>query len=114
MGALYRADFAVRNNADWRQPFHLADGGQDWDLTGAAITMALKKQKTPGAPELVLTTGDGIVVLDAAQGLFEIRVLESAMAALAPGYYDHDCLIVQGGVTTALLEGVVRVEKGIS
>ena len=114
MGALYRADFAVRNNADWRQPFHLADGGQNWNLTGATIRLSLKKQRASSVPDLVLSIGSGIVLLDAAQGLFEIRVLAAALGGLPPGTYDHDCLIAQDGVTTALMEGVVRVERGVS
>jgi hypothetical protein len=112
--ALFTVEFQAATNADWEDNFEVTDAaGDPIDLTGAAFEMDIRR--ADGTQLIELTTAAGTLpILNAAQGVFGVKVLAATMVTLAPGTYQLDCLVAQSGQTLRLFEGRLFLEKGIT
>lgn len=113
MTALYRVDFEVPNNEDFRYAFALTDeAGAPVNLAGAAFRMDVEARS--GADVLSLTTANRKVALDAATGRIDLIVPAADMATLRESYHTHDMLMTLGGQTTRLWVGGFNIIQGVT
>ena len=106
---VYNVTLQVAQNEDLRQAFEL----KGRSLAGTTLRMHVRDK----AGELVadLTTGNGgIVVTDAAAGIFELRLYDEQLADIVPGSYEQDLLLLDGDATTRIWFGELRVLKGVT
>lgn len=113
MTALFRVDFEVANNEDFRYAFAITDTeGAPVDLTGAAFRMDIETRA--GADVLSLTTENGRVTVDTDAGRIDLVVAAADMAPLAANYHSHDMLMTKGGQTTRLWAGGFSILQGVT
>src|SRR5262245_32971127 len=114
--AMYIGSLPIASNrATYNQDFQLYDDEDDKgvDLTGAAITLEVRK---PGcsAAELTATTSNGkIVVADTDEGQFELTFTASDMRHLDPMTYACGITITQHDETVQYFIGTLPVLDGI-
>ena len=103
------------NRATYNQDFQLYDdeNNEGIDLTGAVITLEVRK---PGctSTELTATTGNGrIVVTDTDEGQFELTFTATEMRNLEQMTYECGITILQNDETTQYFIGTLPVLDGI-
>jgi len=113
MTALFKVDFDVANNEDFRYAFKVCDENDTpVDLTGAALEMQVETRL--GENVLVLSTQNGRIVLTASDGRFDLVVPAADMSALAANLHQHDLLMRLGGQTTRLWTGNFSITQGVT
>lgn len=114
MTAPYRVNIDIATNEDLRQPFALTDSlDQPVDLSAATLEMDI--DQVDGMDGLELTTANlRIVVLNATAGEFEIAVPAAEIAALTPGVYRHDLVMMRDGRTHRIFEGTLTLARGVT
>jgi outer membrane protein assembly factor BamB len=103
------------NRATYQQDFQIYDDEDDEgvDLTGAAITVELRRPDCASG-ELTATTANGkVVVTDTDEGQFELTFTVSDMRNLDPMTYECGITIVQNDETTQFFIGTLAVLDGI-
>lgn len=103
----------VSNRETWEQSVRVVDqNGNAVTITGATITLAVRKQPSSSGDSADLTadTTSGITI---ATPVFTFRFEVASMRALDPGNYDVGCTILLSGDTTQLIVGTVTVVDGI-
>jgi hypothetical protein len=111
--SLYTIEFEISTNADWEDYFELRDDAGPVDLTDFAFGMDVRGDNG----ELLLSAsseGETFVIVDAATGLFGIKVPASAMTDVPPGLYRCDCVMGDGNRLLNLWSGSVLVREGIT
>ena len=103
------------NRATYHQDFQLFDDETDEgvDLTGAVITLELKKQTSDTVVLSATTTNGKIVVTDVTNGNFELTFTEGDMRSLDPKTYDVGMTIEQNGEVLQYLKGTLPVLDGV-
>lgn len=112
----------LRTNADWRWVIHLTqpEAGESQaeplDLTGAKLTMHLRRQREGASVFMALTDANGrIVVLDAAQGKIAMNVDAAEIRAkLGPGRFWCDLHVRKNDLDLVPFERAVEVVEGIT
>ncbi len=67
-------------------------------------------RRRPGQPALITkTTGSGITITDAVNGVFAVQLSKADLAALAPGKYWYSALRTDSGFEDVLAYGEVMV-----
>lgn len=117
---LYEVDFQTSQNEDLAHQFDLItpeEGGEDVDLVGATLKMAVRpaNDDPDDLPALILSTDNGgIIIEDAAAGVFSILALANQMDQLTPGRYQHDLIHIREGRTLRIWRGWLTVTRGIT
>jgi hypothetical protein len=114
MATLYRVNFQAATNEDLRQAFALTDSaGTAVNLTGASLRMAL--DAPDGSSPLELSTTNGRIVLaDAGQGQFDLRLPTAELRTLAPGVYRHDLVLTLAGRAQRIWDGTLTLAEGVT
>jgi invasion protein IalB len=105
------ANIAIRQGQTWTLDVtYLDPGGVPIDLTGFDIRMQIRTSYADYsggvAPLADLTIGDGVTVVSAAGGNFQLTIAPAATAALPIGAWYYDCEIESsGGEVTVLSYG---------
>lgn len=107
---------AASNRATYRQDFQVCDDETDEgiDLTGAIITLAIRK---PGctSPELTATTANGrIAITGMEEGRFELTFTAADMRRLDQMSYACGITIEQNGDVVQYFIGSLPVLDGIT
>jgi hypothetical protein len=111
--SLYTIEFEISTNADWEDYFELRDDNGPVDLTGCTFGMDVRGDN--GELLLSASSGNGtFAIVDAATGLFGVKVPASAMANVPPGFYQCDCVLGDGNRLLNLWSGNVLVKEGIT
>lgn len=104
------------NRATYIQDFQVYDdeNGTGLSLSGATITLEVRKPNGTSA-ELTATTANGkIVITDSTNGIFRLTFTETDMRTLdAPMQYEVGIVIDQSSEKTQYLAGVFPVLDGI-
>lgn len=113
-----RVNMTVYNNASWTDAFQFGvSGDTSWSFTGCSFHMDVKGSKDDASALLSLTTANSrIVVDDVVQRILNLNVTESVLAAaLVPGEYVYDLVMIDGSsVRTVLQKGEVCVKQGVT
>jgi hypothetical protein len=88
--------------------------GKIYDLTGYTARMQVRKSKNSTDTEIELTTENGRITIDGANGLITCNLAASATTLLdfSKGFYDLE--IVTGSTVERLLEGRVTLSKEVT
>lgn len=104
----------VSNREDWLATIAVIDDdGDDVDVTGATIVVAVRSQmaKSGDTPDLTASTDNGDVTISTSEFTFTFGVDD--MRGLDPGIYDVACTILLNSITTQLFIGTIAVLDGI-
>lgn len=104
---------AASNRADWKFTCELVDSdtGDDIDLTGATITIAVRPQDA-SLPILTGTTADKITITGT--GTFDVAFTPADMHDLCAGSYDVGLTVLMAsGTTYQLMSAVLPVIDGV-
>jgi hypothetical protein len=103
------------NRATYNQAFQLYDDEDDEgvDLTGALITVEIRKPGCPSAEISATATNGLIVVSDTNDGQFELTIPVARMRNLDRSTYECGITIEQNGETTQFFAGTIPVIDGI-
>jgi hypothetical protein len=102
------------NRATYNQDFQLYDEDDEGiDLTGATITLEIRKPGCSSAELTATTTNGKIVVTDTDEGQFELTFTASDMRNLDPMTYECGITITQNGETIQYFIGTLPVLDGI-
>lgn len=113
MTALFRVDFEVANNEDFRYAFVITDAeGAPVDLAEATFRMHV--ETSAGDDVLVLTTENDRIAVDGAAGRIDLIVSAADMAQLVENYHRHDMLMLNGTQTTRLWLGGFSIVQGVT
>ena len=103
------------NRATYHIDFQLFDDETDEgiDLTGAVITLEVKRDEDSAVLLSATTTNGKIVVTDMDEGNFELVFTEDNMRSLDPKTYHVGITIEQSGETIQYLKGTLPVLHGV-
>lgn len=107
-------DLVAATNADWNETLTLGIVGQPLILTDAEIEMQVRRRVGAADPDLTLTLGDGITLVDPDDRTVTAAVPAAEMARLGPGTCVYDVRVIREGVTTRVLEGSVSITRGVT
>lgn len=107
-----RKDVVAATNADWSETLVLGIEGQPLVLEGATLSMMIRRRPGSVDPHMVLSTGDGLTLIDPVARTMAVQVESDQMAELGPGGFVYDVLVTNGGVITRALEGALTVILG--
>lgn len=102
---------AVRGDTFDGVEFTLSKNGSPIDLTGAAIKADFKLGSKVGTPSITLTSGAGITIVNAAEGVFKI---DPFLVAIKAGKYYSDIQITIGEVVKTYLTIEFTVEQDVT
>ncbi|HMN38632.1 MAG TPA: hypothetical protein PKD49_13110 [Hyphomicrobium sp.] len=113
MTALFKVDFEVANNEDFRYAFAICDEHDTpVDLTGATFHMDIETRL--GDNVLVLNIENGRIAVDPSIGRIDLSVPAQDMAALPANFHQHDMLMRLHGQTTRLWAGNFSIVQGVT
>jgi hypothetical protein len=112
-----RVDLWTDNNVTWMDAFQF--GKQDdttWNLVGQAFELDIQLSPYDVVPLLSMTTANGrIVIADETLRVIHFNVSpEDIQAALRPGEYVYDLVMVNGGVRIQLMHGTLEIVQGVT
>lgn len=107
-------DLIAATNAAWVETLTLGIDGVPLDLEGATLAMMIRRRPGSVDPHLILSTGDGLTLIDPLSRTAGLEVEVDEMAQLGPGSYVYDVIATNGGTVTRVLEGTVTVTRGIT
>lgn len=109
-----KANFTVKANGYWTKVWQLKNGGQPMDITGFDFELEIKKVRgAGGAKFLNLTVGDGITIINAADGKIQIEIPPQPSITTKQVYF-YDLLMVINNKEVVPLEGEITFEPGVS
>lgn len=122
--APYSGTINIAKNEDWRVPLEYlidytvsgeAENIQPLDITGSTFKMQIRKTEMDNTAVVTISSGDGIEIIDAAGGLFELTILRVKLLRLHPGEYFADLVRTDvDGFAERLWEGKAVVVEGSS
>ena len=113
MTALFKVDFEIANNEDFRYAFVISDADNTpVDLTGATFHMDVETRL--GDNVLVLNAENGRIIVDPFIGRIDLVVAAQDMAALPANFHQHDMLMRRSGQTTRLWAGNFSIVQGVT
>lgn len=111
-------DLSFFDNEDASRTFTLKSGTADsstpYDLTGVTFEADIRDQKNALVLHLSTDTDGGIVITDAAHGVFSINISRGQIAYQANRSLRYDLLMIVGGERRRLWGGTVRVSQGVT
>ncbi|MCD0459963.1 phage baseplate upper protein [Roseiconus lacunae] len=91
----------------------ITDGdGSPIDLTGAEVTLRVKRRKEDRRSQLVIGTDDGgLAIVDAVAGLV---MIQKRTIELSPGIYHSEIEVAKAGETTIANQGTWTISPDVS
>jgi hypothetical protein len=107
-------NIVTENDADFYRVFqYITTGGTPINMTGAALEMMLRRNAEDVSAMLRLGTDTGEMVLtDAVNGFFTVRIAQDSLLRLGLGDFDHSNIMTQGGLKTRLWSGTLTNNAG--
>lgn len=111
-----KLNLQVNQAASFSQPLQWLSDDVPVNLAGYTFRMAAKAKVTDQTTALQLSSEDGgVLVANAAQGKFEIKLSRAQTTALTQRNYVYDLLaIAPNGDGYRLLEGSITVEPAVT
>lgn len=106
-------DFICDAGATFNKVIQITDSGDDpVNLTGFTARMQARPSVTSSTLLVELTTGNGLITMDAAQGQITLNIPAATTADFKAGNYVYDLETVNGSTVERVLQGafVVRGE----
>jgi len=118
--AFYAATISIAKNEDWAVPFQYGTLGLDGstitgiDLTGSILKMEMRIREADHEAVVAVNSPDnGIDIVDAVQGLFQINIVRSRLNRLAVGDYFVDLVrLMPDNMQERIFEGTATVVEG--
>jgi hypothetical protein len=109
-------NITVENDADFYRTFaYQTVSGVPIDLTGATMWMMLRRHASDNTAELRLGTDTGeIVLVDAVNGLFSVRIMQDTLERLGLGDFDHSLIASSGIYKLNIWSGTFTNNPGAS
>lgn len=109
-------NITVENDADFYRVFkYQTISGVPINITGASMVMMLRRHAADDTAMMRLGTDTGeIVITDAANGLFSIRIAQADLEKLGLGEYAHSNIMTSGGFKRSLWTGTFTNNPGPS
>ena len=107
-------NITVTNDADFYRVFQYKTTlGAPISIAGASFEMMLRRHAEDQAAQLRLATDTGeIVITDAANGKFSVRITQSELVRLGLGDYDHSNIMTVSGYKTRIWTGTLTNNAG--
>jgi hypothetical protein len=87
--------------------------GAPIDLTGTSLEMMLRRHASDETAVLRLGTDTGeIVITDAVNGEFTVRIAQDALVRLGLGDFDHSNIVTNGSSKVRVWSGVLTNNAG--
>jgi hypothetical protein len=104
------------SDADFYRGFiYQTTSGAPISLVGNTMRMGVRNNAADIAEVLLLTTENGgIILTDAANGLFTVSISQEQLEQLAPGTYDHSLIRIVGNQQLAMWYGTLVHAAGPS
>jgi hypothetical protein len=99
------ADLIVLQGATFDQNVAITVNGSGYNMTGFTGTL-LARDPDADAPEVTLTTSDGIIL---GNGTIALSMTAAATAPLTPGRYPYQVEVNTGTAIVRILEGQLRI-----
>lgn len=100
----FRSGSKVSRQVTWKP------GGVAFDFTGVDVNLLISKKKGQDTPDLTLTVGSGITLVDAVNGIIRIDITK-AQALNLEGLYQYDLKLDTDG--DLILTGTIHFEKDV-
>jgi hypothetical protein len=109
-------NITVMNDADFYRTFvYQTTADVPIDITGASMQMMLRRHARDEVALLRLGTDTGeIVLIDAVNGKFTVRITQYELERLDLGDYDHSLIMTRGGMKTSIWSGILTNNPGPS
>jgi hypothetical protein len=109
-------NITVENDADFYRVFqYKMASGTPINISGYAMWMMLRRHAKDDVAVMRLGTDTGeIVKVDAANGMFSVRIAQVALERLALGDYDHSLIAEEAGAKRSIWTGVLSNNPGPS
>jgi hypothetical protein len=112
-------DLSGYDNEDIDRQFTLKSGTADsatpYDLTSVQFEADIRDNKNALVLRLTSSGGDGgIVITDAANGMFQLHIAQGAIPYQANRSMKYDLLMISSGETRRLWGGTVRISQGVT
>lgn len=88
--------------------------GNPVNISGAAITLKAKDNRSDSNFVIDLSVGNGITITNATQGIFTISLASTVTATYTWNRADYDLDITISNVTERLLTGQIQIIKSVS
>jgi hypothetical protein len=90
-------NITVTNDADFYRMFqYLQASGAPINLTGVQMEMMLRRHAEDDVALLHISTGTGeVVIVDAPNGFFSVRITQDVLVRLPLGDYEHSLIMTQ-------------------
>jgi len=121
---LFSGNILIAKNEDWDQLFIWnivypisgePDNIQPKDITDHTFKMQIRKIEAEHTAVVTVSSGDGIEIINAAGGEFEVKITRDKLKRLSPGEYVSDLLIFDPeGSPTRFFDATVTVSEGSS
>lgn len=109
-------NIVVENDADFYAVFrYQTNDGVPINITGVSMWMMLRRHAQDDTAVLRLGTDTGeIVLVDAANGKFSVRIAQDTLERLGLGDFDHSMIMAQAGYKHAVWSGTLTNNPGAS
>lgn len=111
MAGLTGQDFEMWQGEDETIQIPVTDGdGSPVNMAGASVTWVMFAGATVAVTK---TAGSGVEITDGdgTSDLLVVTIEKSDTLTLAPGYYEHECRVVNGGDEQIVCSGTVRLRR---
>ena len=100
-------NITVDNDADFYRVFqYQMSDGAPIDISGGSFVMMLRRNAKDEAAQLRLGTDTGeIVLVDAVNGKFSVRIAQEVLVRLGLGDFDHSNVMTLAGFKTNIWSG---------
>lgn len=107
-------NITITNDADFYRTFVWQTiVGDPIDLTGGAMEIMLRRHASDQAAVLRLGTDTGdIVLIDALNGMFTVRIAQDALERLGLGDFDQSNIFTRGGYKVRVWSGTLTNNAG--
>jgi len=109
-------NITVDNDADFYRVFRYQTiSGVPIDITGASLVMMLRRHAEDIAAVMKLSTDTGeMVITDAVNGMFSVRIPQPELERLATGDYAHSNVMTISGFKRSIWSGTFTNNPGAS
>lgn len=107
-------NITVSNDADFYRTFqYMTVAGAPIDITGTTMEMMLRRHAGDATALLRLATDTGdIVIIDAVNGMFTVRIAQDSLERLGTGDFAHSNIMTRAGGKLKIWDGTLTNNAG--
>lgn len=114
MATPQKANFKLKANGYFTRVWQVKNSGVPADITGFDFELEVKKVKGSASTKFLnLTVGNGITIVDAANGKIQIDIAPQPSLTTTQTYF-YDLIAIKDGKPYVWLEGEMVFEPGVS